>query len=115
MCLVCSHIVGAAISLTQPLLSSKTVEWVTAHCMSSPIISCSSFSTVCSGIRSQSTCNKGIYSASVVESAISLFSIEDHSIGNPEKVMMYSALEITLITSCEFSLVQNPAKSASTN
>ena len=80
--------VGAAIRSTQPLLSSNTVECVVACCTSYPknvLVICK---MVLMGIRSRIACDREIYSASVVDNAISLCSFDDHSTGQLANVMM---------------------------
>lgn len=88
MCLVLGRMVDAAISLTQPWLSSNTVECVVACCTSYPNVLLTSFSTVLSGMRSHSACDNEMYSAFMVESAISLCSFEVHNMGYVASMMM---------------------------
>ena len=71
MCLVRGRIFGAATNSTHPLLSSKTVECAVVF----PVLSLVSFaisaSNVCIGMISRIACDKVMYSASVVDNAIS--------------------------------------------
>ncbi len=106
--------VGAAIRSTHPLLSSKTVECALTCEIGMLQIWLSSLNIVRSGMRSLNDCGRVMYSASVVESAISVCSFEDQRIGQDAYVMMYPDLDLTLFESCDVSKVHAPAKSAST-
>jgi hypothetical protein len=66
------------------------------------------------GIRSRMDCDNDIYSASVVERAISDWSLEDQRMGQLAYVMTYPERDQTLVGSEDVSRVQVPAKSAST-
>jgi hypothetical protein len=78
---------GAAIRSTQHLLSSNTVECVWAAVTDMLQVRLSSWIIVCMGIRSRREVESAIYSASVVDKAISDCSFEDHRIGQPAYVI----------------------------
>jgi hypothetical protein len=63
---------------------------------------------VCIGMRSPIVCDNEMYSASVVESVISLCNLDDHKMGQPAKVIRYPVLDLTLA-----GLSEAPAKSVS--
>jgi hypothetical protein len=88
MCLDLGRIVGAAIKSTHPLLSSKTVECVLACDSGMLQIWHRSLKMVRRCIRSLSDWDKEMYFASVVDKAISVWSLEDHRIGQDAYVMM---------------------------
>ena len=69
---------------------------------------------VLSGMTSCIACDSNIFSASVVESAISLWSLDVQRMGQAANIMGYPVLECTLDASDVFAIVQVPAKSAST-
>jgi hypothetical protein len=66
------------------------------------------------GIKSRSEVDSDMYSASVVDNAISDCNLEDQRMGQPAKVITYPDLDLTLHGSSEVLNVQAPAKSAST-
>jgi hypothetical protein len=72
MCLDLGLIVGAAMRSIHPLLSSNTVECVFTCDNGILQIVLSSLKMVLRGIKSQRACYNEMYSASIVESAISV-------------------------------------------
>ena len=66
------------------------------------------------GIRSRQLADKAWYSASIVDRAIVVCSLDTHSRGHPANVMTYPVLDLAQTGSCESSLPYNPAKSEST-
>ncbi len=73
--------VGAAMRSTHPLLSSKTVEWAVMSLTSRQKESASLASSAFRGIRSRRDWESDIYSDSVVERAISDWSLDAHRRG----------------------------------
>ena len=68
-----------------------------------------SSSIVFMGIKSCIAWDKEIYSNSVVDKAISLYSLDVHRIQQPAKVIVYPVQECILMASVELSLVHDPA------
>lgn len=96
------------------LLSSNTVECALAAGSEILQIELSSCRMVRIGSRSRREVERAIYSASVVDRAISNCDLEDHRIGQPTYVITYPVLDFTLDGSFEVLCVHVPAKYAST-
>ncbi len=84
---VLGHMVGADMKSTHPLLSLNTVEWVLATVMESWQMELSSCIMGRIGIKSWREVESKIYSASVVDNAISDCNLEDQRMGQPAKVI----------------------------
>lgn len=58
-------------------------------------------------------CNREMYSASVIDSAISPWSFDVHSTGQSTNVFIYPVCDLTLVGCCAVSWDHVPEKSAS--
>lgn len=80
-------IFGALASSTQPLLSSKMVEWATVEPTINFVVVPSSWRRPHIGMRSWADWERAMYSASVVLKAISVSLFEHHRTGQEAKVI----------------------------
>ncbi len=80
-------IFGALASSTQPLLSSKMVEWATVEPTINFVVVLSSWRRPHIGMRSWADWERAMYSASVVLKAISVSLFEHHRTGQEAKVI----------------------------
>ena len=79
---------GAEANSTQPLLSSKIVEWAMVEPTINLVAVDNSWRRCCIGIRSRADWDKAIYSASVVLKATSVWSLEHQRTGQAAKVII---------------------------
>lgn len=89
MCFVLGRIRGDFANSSAPLLSSNSFEW---HLISGIGIDSTlpnSFRSDFIGIRSRKEVDNAMYSASVVDKAISVCILECHNIGHPKYLIMY--------------------------
>jgi hypothetical protein len=114
MCFVRGLMLGDFTRSTHPLLSSKIVECVIV-CDNSSLVTAASLSNkFFIGIRSHIAWYNAMYSAYVVDKAISVSSFDAQSNRHPQKVMTYPVFDFNVVGSCASSGFHNPAKSAST-
>jgi len=114
MCQVHSHIFGAFTNSMHPMLSLKIVECVTTFPIFRFVMPAISFSTVHIGIILCIACNRVIYSASAIDSVISVCNLDTHSTGQLANTIAYPVLDFTVLGLSESAMTHIPAKLAST-
>ena len=113
---MCGHKFGVCAISNAPLLFLKTLQWIfgIAGC---DLISweCISFVSSNIGISSQHAADRVIYSASIVERAVSICNLDAQGTGQPAYVMAHPEHNFEVIGSVPAILWSNPpAKSPST-
>ena len=114
MCLVLGLCLGTLANSSEPLLSSNIVQFNFKFAQGIFRISANSKIIILIGISSLVACDKAMYSASVVLSDISVYSLLAQAIGHPEYLITYPVLDLTEIGSSESSLEYAHETSAST-
>ena len=114
MCFVLGLIFGKFTISIQPLLSSNIEQCILGVLSSEGIALLNSLNKSSSGITSLSDCESATYSLSVVDSVISVWSLEHYIMGQFAYIMMYPVLDITDDGSSLHSIFDSHAKDAST-
>ncbi len=103
MCLDLGVNLGDIIRVRQAALSSQTVLILVASSQTMPKQVLNSFRTALIGSNSHIALDDAMYSASIVDSAISVCNLLVHSTGVVPKVMTYPVLDLTHEGSCTSS------------